>query len=391
MTCMYQRMTKDSSKKVALGSTAINVILFIVKATIAIHIASLSLLTDSIHTLTDSISSIGVYLGLRLSDKPPDEMHPYGHGRAEHVAVLLVGLLLVIGAVKFLSDGVLALVYDAPVIEVGTSFMLVIIGTAIVKLGMWAVSYYIGKNESTASLQADAWHHLTDVCTTVLVILALWGASNGHLYADSLVSIGISLFIMYVGIIYARNAINDLLGAAPSQELLKDIKRKAESLEGVKEVHGIKVHDYGRRAAISLHMRPEESTSGLEGHRTAHALKRLLEDTFSAAVEVHQDPWEPPEEQINHIIQNLADNMHDVKDIHKVKILEKKDGFFISLHIMLPRGIKLEKAHVIGTSVEKKINRTLKERLNLDMDVQVHIEPSDENYDYYEVQEHHMS
>ncbi len=383
-------MTKEkgSSKNVALGSTALNILLFMVKAVLAIQIASLALLTDSIHTLTDSVSSIGVYLGLRLSDKPPDERHPYGHGRAEHVAILLVGLLLMMTALKFLSDGALALVHGTSYFVVSRRVMMVIGGTAIVKLGMWAWSYVVGKREKTVSLQADAWHHLSDVFTTVIVIIALWGANKGYHYLDAFVGIGISLFIIYFGLNYTKKSIDNLLGSAPSDSLVEDIKETAESFGGVKEVHSIKVHDYGRRLAISLHMTPKASKSSLQAHSIAHSLKEMLEEEFSASVEVHHEPWQPPVKKISSLIDGITDNMGGVKEIHKIRLMEKEEGFFISMHLILPKGTSIEKAHVVATKVEESIKKEISEKLGLDMDVQVHMEPCDEDCEYCNVKEH---
>ncbi len=379
---------KGSSKNVALGSTALNILFFIVKAVLAIQIASLALLTDSIHTLTDSVSSIGVYLGLRLSDKPPDEMHPYGHGRAEHVAILLVGLLLIMTALKFLSDGVFALIYGTSYFFVSRTVMLIVGGTAVVKFGMWGWSYVVGTRENTVSLQADAWHHLSDVFTTIVVIIALWGANKGYHYLDAFVGIGIALFIIYFGLSYSKRSIDNLLGSAPSETLVEKIKERAGSFEGVKEVHGIKVHDYGRRSAISLHMRPEESKSSLQAHGIAHALENILETEFSASVEVHHEPWEPPVKKIKSLIYKIAGRMDNVKEIHKIRPMEKEDGFFISLHLILPKDTSVEKAHIVATDVEKHIKRDILENLGLDMDVQVHMEPCDENCRYCKVKKH---
>ncbi len=379
---------RERSKSVALGSTFLNMILFAVKGSIAVQIGSLGLLTDSVHTLTDSVSSIGVYLGLRLADKPPDEEHPYGHGRAEHVAVLLVGLLLVMTAVKFLSDGAVALMEESPMIDVSGTIVLIIAGTAVVKLAMWGWSYHVGSAEKTVSLVADAWHHLTDVFTTVLVIVGLWGASRGYLYLDSLVGIGIACFIFYVGVNYTRRSMNNLMGAAPTEGFFSEIKEKAESFDGVKEVHGINVHDYGRKLAISLHMQPEDSTTSVKAHEIAHALKEMLEEEFSAFVEVHQEPWEPPVEEITGLIQSLSEEMNEVNDIHKIKVMERKEGFFISMHLVLPRDTNVEKAHVVATEVERRIKKTIEEELRLKMDVQVHIEPCEEDCEHCSVEEH---
>lgn len=383
-------MTKDASRLVAISSIMVNMMIFVVKAIIAINISSLSLLSDSIHTLTDSVSSMSVLLGLRLSEKPADETHPYGHGRAEYVAVLFVGLILILTAFTFIFDGILTLVDPPGQLEVRPTVFMVVAATAVLKLLLWAVSYRVGKSEGSPSLLADAWHHMTDVFTTVVVILALWGASMGYPYLDSLAGIFIALFILYIGFYYTRNSVDELLGTAPSQEMLEKIKEDAESFEGVKEVHGIKVHDYGGRAEIYLHMRPDDSTPSSKTHALAHELKEHLEKQHSATVEVHHDPWEPPSKDVLEIIQNVTDGLRDVKDIHRVQLLEKKDGFFVSMHLVLPKDTSVDKAHIIGTRVEKMIKDAIERKLCLEMDVQVHMEPCNEQCEYCGVEEHYL-
>ena len=369
-------MKKDlsSGKLIALVSIIVNIGLFGTKGFIGLGVGSLALVADSLHSFSDSASSLAVYFGLRISEKPPDESHPFGHGRAEHVALLAVGLMLLIAALKFLSDGAMALVGETKPIKMSFTFYVIVGITAVIKEAMAEASYIIGKKLDSDSLKADAWHHRSDALTTVLVLVSIYATHLGYPFLDPVAGIGISVLLGYIGIKYVKKSTYKLLGTAPSEELINKIKETSVSLNGVKDVHDIKVHDYGRDKAISLHMTSEPGVIR-KAHEISHKLQKTLEEKFDSSVEIHLDPWSPPEGKIKKIIDETVKSHTRIKEAHKIKVSESKDRILISMHILVPQEEPVYKAHQDGTDFEENLKKALDEKLEIDSEIQVHIEP----------------
>ncbi|MFW6040269.1 MAG: cation-efflux pump [Thermoplasmatota archaeon] len=362
------------AKTVVIIVIAVNVLIFIVKGLIGVQIGSLALLSDSIHTLSDSASSIAVYLGLKISEKPPDEEHPYGHGRADMITVLVVGLILILAAINFLSEGIQSLFVGTNGLSMPSIFYIIILATAIMKEVMAEVSYFVGNKAKSESLKADSWHHRGDAITTILVILAIYGSEMGLNFLDPLAGIIISFILVYIGVSYTKKAVNRLLGDSPPEELIKKIEEVSKHVPLVKDVHNIKVHNYGEKKAISLHMHSEPGTMR-NAHDLAHRLEKKLEEEFNATVEVHFDPWMPPKDKIESTIQEYISKKEGIKGIHKIDISETDDSIFISFHMVVPKQEEVGIAHEKATRVEEEIKEILSNEISAKIRVQVHIEP----------------
>ncbi len=364
----------SAAGRVALANIILNLSISGVKLTLALLIGSLALLSDSIHTLTDAVSSVAVFMGLKVSAKPPDSQHPYGHGKAEQVAVLVVGVILIMTALTFISEGIMRIVDSPAPLDVGMSIIAIVLFTAGVKGIMGALSDRVGKSTGSDSLRVDAWHHFSDSITTVVVVLALFGSGKGFAILDPLVALIIAGLLLYLGLKYIKKAADNLMGMAPDDELIEAIELKAKQFEDIEEVHGIKVHDYGERKAISLHMKPKK-VPGIKAHKIAHQLKDLLEREFSSTVEVHTDPWTPSEKQIENIVKSFMSTDKRVKDIHHIKIAEGEESFRLSFHLVLPKHESVEHAHEQATNLEKDLKKEIEEKMGLDIEVMVHMEP----------------
>lgn len=357
-------------KTVAFASICLNMIIFSVKFYIGTLVGSLALISDSFHTLSDSLSSMAVFLGVKISEKPPDKKHPYGHGRADLIALMVVGILLIFAALNFLVDGITSLLAGPQEIYVERLFFTVIVFTAILKLVMGELSYKVGSRYGVESLKADAWHHRSDALTTFLVLFTLYGAQIGFPVLDTVAGIMISLVVGYIGLSYLKKTTDRLLGRAPSDELVDDIKKRSEDMAGIHSVHGITVHDYGDRMAISLHMVPEPGTSN-EAHRTAHELTDFLKYTYKASVNVHLDPWGVPEDRIKALISEMIESNADPLEVHKIDLMEGDSAFFLLISLTFPVHMNLEEATGISERIEKESRDLIFHKTGIKFDVSV--------------------
>jgi len=304
-------------------SIVINLLLFIVKIVLGLSIRSVSLIADAVHTLADSGTSAVVIIGFKIARKPSDKEHPFGHGRMELVAALVVSVLLFMAGVELVEKSIHAIIKPhsstAP-----TSVILVILATIVIKELMARFAYQLGEIIDSQALKADALHHRSDVIATALVVVALIATRFGYHNIDGIMGVGVSLIIFYSAFSIAKEAVNPLLGEAPSKETIKEIENLALAHEGVSGVHDIIFHKYGYTSVISLHIEVSDNDSASK----LHALAEQVEDTITQKIHgmavVHVDPINkehPQYEQIFQTINEIISEDRRVNAFHDLRIV----------------------------------------------------------------------
>ncbi|MBA1335007.1 MAG: Cobalt-zinc-cadmium resistance protein [Firmicutes bacterium] len=266
-----------------------NVVLFIIKFAIGAFIGSISIIADAFHTLSDVLSSVVVLFGFKLSSKGPDEEHPYGHGRIEIIATLIISILLIITGLEFIKASVERLMKP---ITVGGGWWVVIVMTASAVLKEWMARFAseLGHEISSSTLEADAWHHRSDAIASFLVAVGNLAAVKGIYWVDPLLGVGVSILIIYTGWELAKSSSHTLIGASPSSEVIENICSRAKSISGVEDVHKIQVHDYGNHKEVSLHVEVDESMDLLSAHDLADEVEKELTQLLKAQIVVHVEP-----------------------------------------------------------------------------------------------------
>lgn len=261
-----------------------------IKVLFGIMLNSISLLADAIHTASDVITSVVVIVGFKLSANPADEKHPYGHGRIEFLATLVISVMLFIIGIKFGKSSYHRLLANTPVKGSFGVALVMFIGAAL-KEWMALFSLDLGKRVDAPALIADAWHHRTDAIASVLVALAIIFSMYGYYKLDAIFGIVVSILIAYTGIELAVSSTSKLIGEMPEMDEIKEIEKLALSVHGVSDVHNIQVHDYGVRKEISLHIKVDHSLSVIKAHDISEKVELVIEDNINSKVVVHIEPF----------------------------------------------------------------------------------------------------
>lgn len=276
-------------------SIVVNVLLFGLKLFIGLFINSISLIADSFHTLSDVLTSIVVLLGFRLSRRPPDEKHPYGHGRFENIATLVIAILLVIVGAQFFWSSLQRLIEPQPVR--GTIVVVMtILFSALVKEWLARFAIHLGQKIKASVLLADAWHHRSDAIAALLVSVAIFAAMFGYIQVDSIFGMLVSGLIIYTGFEFGRSATSFLIGEAPDEQMINEIRDVARSIDGVEDTHEITIHDYGNHKAVLLHVEVDKTLSVRESHEIATKVQSKISSSLDdVTAEVHIEPAEKAE------------------------------------------------------------------------------------------------
>jgi len=283
----------DSSKKYICQegwfSIFINTLLFGLKYWAGIVTGSLALIADAWHTLADSVSSVIVLIGGKISRKPADEDHPFGHGRAEHISAIIIGVLLAIIAFDFIIGSINKFRTHEQT-HYGTIAIVVTIVSILLKEALAQYAFWAGRKIRSSVLRADAWHHRTDALSSVVILVGIF--LGGHIWwTDAVLSFIVALMIGWASWKILSKDIQSLLGESPSPELIEAIRKTGESVcKGQIHLHHIHLHNYGKHTEISLHIKLKPDMPLYEAHEVCSKIETALKEKFGYIATVHPEP-----------------------------------------------------------------------------------------------------
>lgn len=309
-------------------SIFVNLLLAVVKGFMGFASGSLALIADAFHTLSDILTSVVIVVSFHVSGKPSDKEHPFGHGRLEAIATLIVAVLLMVVGVEILKGGIDRMLHPA-VVDVKGWMIVLVGGTVIAKELLSQFSKELSVMIGSSALEADFWHHRSDALSSLLVIVALVGQKFGVVLLDGFASLLVAAIILYTGWRIIQDGIDELLGRQPSSEWTEKIKNTAKGISGVVDVHDLIVHQYGQKTILSLHVQICDSLSLRQAHDISEQVEQRIENEFGAHATIHLDPVNLKDPELNQMIdalQVLVDS-HDTEiKFHDLRVLDSSQG-----------------------------------------------------------------
>ncbi|MGM0613146.1 MAG: cation diffusion facilitator family transporter [Bacteroidota bacterium] len=272
-------------------SIVVNIVLFGLKYWAGIVSGSVALLADAWHTLTDSVSSIIVILGMRLSGKKADRKHPFGHGRWEQVSSILIAALLAMIAFNFLLESI-ELYKEHKAANFGTVAIVVTIASILAKEGMAQYAFYLEKKSGNKAVKADGWHHRSDALSSLLVLAGIF-LGNYFWWIDSLLGVLISLLLLYAVYQILKESVDSILGHRPSPELIEEIKTLIEDHEQRDLLpHHFLIHEYGNHRELTFHIKVRGDCSIDYAHDIATRVEKMIKQEMDISATIHLEPYE---------------------------------------------------------------------------------------------------
>jgi len=305
------------------ASVGLNVGLFIVKMALGLMAGSVSVVADAVHTLSDSLTSLIVIFGFRMSAKPPDEKHPFGHGRIESIAAVVVSVLLGVVAFEMLIVSIKRIV-SPRAMEASLWVILALVGTMIVKAVLARFSEDLGEMIDSDMLHADAWHHKSDVFSTLLVLIALIGGRWQITWLDGAMGIGVAAFIGWAAVMTMRRAVGPLVGVKAPQKMYREIMRLARAHPQVEGVHDILVHRYGSTNIISVHIEVSHTISPMELHEIGEEIEEKISRRYAGHAIVHVDPLNYEHEHyetVQGIVEDAIRKNESIASFHDLRLM----------------------------------------------------------------------
>lgn len=270
-------------------SIVFNILLFGLKYWVGIMSGSIALIADAWHTLSDSFSSLVLIFGTKVSQKPADEGHPFGHGRAELITAIIIGVLLSIVAFSFLSSSISRLI-DKTTVVYGETAILITVLSIVVKEALAQFALWAAKRENSPALRADAWHHRSDAISSVVILVGIffqdvfWGV-------DGILGILVALLIFHTSYEILRDAIDPLMGKDIDRKTKRKIDKICLDIGGEDLLsHHYHLHEYGDHRELTFHIKLPNNMSLEKAHDIATRIEAEIKDNLYIEATIHMEP-----------------------------------------------------------------------------------------------------
>ena len=302
----------------------VNLLLFAGKGIVGLLSASISIVTDAFNNLSDAGSSIITLLGFKIASKPADKDHPFGHGRSEYVAGLIIAFLILILGFELGKSSIEKILHPEAV-DASIVTVIILIGSILCKVWLCLFNRKLGKRIDSSTILATSQDSLNDVVATSAVLLSTVISMLTPLELDGYMGVLVALFILKSGIDVVRDTLNPLLGEAPDSELVTMISKEVLSYDGVIGIHDLVVHNYGPgRIFATVHIEVDSSVDILISHDIVDNIERDFAAKHDIQLVGHLDPLVTDDETVNGLKElalecvrkvNPAMSIHDFRAV----------------------------------------------------------------------------
>ncbi len=321
--------TSDPAVRAAYGRLAgivgigCNLLLFVAKLVTGLLSGSVSVTADAVNNLSDASSSVVTFVGFRMAARPADKEHPYGHARMEYFSGLIVALIILVIGVELAKTSI-GKILRPEAVEFSWVLAVVLGLSVLVKLGMMCFYRSGGKRIGSATLRAAAADSRNDVITTLAVLISCIVGEVTGLRIDGYMGLLVALFILWSGVLIARDTLDPLLGAAPDEHLVENISGDLLEHPSVLGIHDLLIHDYGPgRQFASVHAEIDCRMDVLEAHEILDWLERQCMEKYRVLLTIHYDPVDTDDETLNHmrrVVETAAADIDPRLSIHDVRL-----------------------------------------------------------------------
>ena len=359
----YESPAVRSSYGVLCGGFGIflNILLFIGKFLAGTLAKSVSITADAFNNLADAGSSIITLLGFRLARQKPDTKHPFGHGRIEYIAGLLVSAAIILMGFELAKSSISKIISPEP-IEFSVLTAAILVCSILVKLYMVFYNKSIGKKIKSATLGATALDSCSDCIATSVVLVSSLIAHFFKINIDGYCGVLVAAFVIYSGIRSLQETITPLLGQSPDKEFMDRIQKLIEKFPEITGIHDLIVRDYGPgRLMISLHaeMPVQEDSDIFAMHDIIDNAERLLSKERECLVTIHPDPTRANDEKVAELKAKTVNVLHGISpelSLHDFRVVPGPTHTNLIFDVVIPFDLKLKE-----DEITEKLNSAVSE------------------------------
>ena len=316
-----------------------NVLLFSVKLAIGLILSSLAVTADAFNNLSDAASSIISFVGVKMAGKPADAEHPFGHGRIEYIAALIVSFLVIEVGFTFFKSSISKIMHPEEITFDPVPFIILIL-SILVKLWMAFFNNKLGKRIDSKVMLATAADSLGDVITTSATVISLVICHFTSINVDAIAGLIVSGIVIWSGVSIAKDTLEPLIGQRVPSELYQKITDMVESYEGIVGAHDLIVHNYGpNRSMATIHAEVPNDVSIETSHEIIDRIERDAKKELNILLVIHMDPVEMRDEEVlelrdktSHIVHALDPELH----FHDFRVLKENEQKNLIFDLVVP-------------------------------------------------------
>ncbi len=321
----------------------VNVILTVGKFIIGSVTHSIAITADAFNNLSDAGSCIVTLVGFKLSSAKPDKEHPFGHGRIEYIAALIIGFIVELMGFELIKSSIEKIKNPEPLIF-SAGAVIVLLFSIAGKLWLALFNRNLGKRIDSPALSAAVTDSIGDITATSFTLLALILSRFIAIPLDGIFGISVALFIMYSGLGILKETIGFLLGKPPSKELVKQLVDFICSYDGVLGVHDLIIHSYGAGTAFaSVHIELPSDMNLIDAHEKIDEIEKEVLNKFEIMLVAHLDPLVINDEKVNflkYMMQNIVKDIDAQLSIHDFRVVDSANKTTLIFDLVIPYGYK---------------------------------------------------
>ncbi len=341
----YKNGVQSEKVRLKLGTLSgavgiiLNVILSVFKMIFGVITKSVSITADGVNNIFDAASSVINLAGFKISGKPADDEHPFGHGRVEYISALTLAFFILIMGVELIKTSIdkftnpEAVIFSVPAVIV---LVLSILG----KIWLALFNAKIGKIVNSVAVKAVVTDSIGDVAATTCSMIALIASKFTDLPVDAVMGIVVALVIIYAGIDIIRGTMGPLLGEPPDREIVDKLEELVMSYEGVVGIHDLVLHSYGHSKIIgSLHAEVPADIDILHIHDTVDLIERQVKEQLGIEISIHMDPIINDERThgLREMTARTVESICGGATIHDFRIVDGPSHTNLIFDVLLPR------------------------------------------------------
>ena len=316
-----------------------NVLLFSVKLTIGLILSSLAVTADAFNNLSDAASSIISFIGVKMAGKPADAEHPFGHGRIEYIAALIVSFLVIEVGFTFFKSSISKILHPEEISFDLIPFVILIL-SILVKLWMAFFNNKLGKRIDSKVMLATAADSLGDVITTSATVLSIIICHFTSINVDAIAGLIVSAIVIWSGISIAKDTLEPLIGERVPAELYQKITDIVESYDGIVGTHDLIVHNYGpNRSMATIHAEVPNDINIDVSHEIIDKIERDVKKDLNILLVIHMDPVEMRDEEVLSLREKTSRIVHalDPKlNFHDFRVLKENEQRNLIFDLVVP-------------------------------------------------------
>ena len=316
-----------------------NVLLFSLKLTIGLILSSLAVTADAFNNLSDAASSIISFIGVKMAGKPADAEHPFGHGRIEYIAALIVSFLVIEVGFTFFKSSISKILHPEEISFDLVPFVILIL-SILVKLWMAFFNNKLGKRIDSKVMLATAADSLGDVITTSATVLSIIICHFTSINVDAIAGLIVSAIVIWSGISIAKDTLEPLIGERVPAELYQKITDIVESYDGIVGTHDLIVHNYGpNRSMATIHAEVPNDINIDVSHEIIDKIERDVKKDLNILLVIHMDPVEMRDEEVLSLREKTSRIVHALDpelNFHDFRVLKENEQRNLIFDLVIP-------------------------------------------------------